>query len=744
MSVRHLLVGSVVAAFGIAVAVSCSLRYDFTECTSDSDCHAFDDPANETFYTCGSDDTCRPIDDESFQCRDDADCEGSQTCNTSTNSCEGGMADAGDTTGDGGPDTADATGDADAVTRDCETTTECRNRFTDNHVCIDEQCQDVTSELCSDLFFPADNSELDDVVLLGSIIPETGEFETVGSFLRNAVQLAVQEFDGRPGTTLNDQRVGWLQCAAEGEPDKSVKAAQHLVDVGAPVIVGPIRSGSYRKVVEDVTGDAETVTIAPAATSPSLTNLEVAGTYSFRIIGNDRFQSQALLDRLNNLLADRNNFELTIFWKDDRYGTDFRDQIITRVSNASWIDSNNILYEKIKDPLETSDSDLENNINTKVTDAITNQPGADAAVFLGTGEMVEVAGTYIRAAFMQNASPERKRYIFSHGAVSDVGDLPTVLSESGNETFLPLTEGVTPSVVKRQNFQPFVTRYNTAFEENLSTSSAGVAYDAAALGLLGMTAVPKSKSVTGSTVSDVIAGGRLQDSENGTVVRFNSAGAFGDAKASLRNGGTIDIDGVSGNLDLNDKGDVRPNYLGTETGITFDVNDNRVYDIVPVRRWVVDSDKVAGDWGTIPPAFGTGGNSGSDSAGVTIPDDDSSGVTRSIDIQSGDCSNAVVAFADVGVDLDHPAPAELRVKVTAPATGSNGNPLEVLLREPGESSRPLKGGFPTSLIPSPNGEKFVSLLAKDGTGTWNLQVADTSNAAGSGTLNSWSLNLYCP
>jgi branched-chain amino acid transport system substrate-binding protein len=656
MKLRHLVVGSLVAAFGIAVAVSCSLRYDFTECNSDSDCYNFDDPENGTFYTCGADDTCQPVDDSDFECRNDEQCGTGRTCNRE-NQCIGGMTDAGDTS------------EVDAHSADCETTTECRNRFDENHVCIENECRDVTTEICSDLYFPADDEDLDDVVLLGSLIPETGSFETVGEFLTNAVELAVKEFDGSGRTTLTGKRVGWLQCATEANPQKSVTAAEHLVDLGVPAIVGPIRSGNYLKVVEDVTGDAETVTIAPTATSPSLTNLEVAGTYSFRVIGNDRFQAQALLDRLKNLLEDRSDVEITVFWKEDQYGTDFKNQFVSRVNEGSWLGNKQVGYFMTKAPNDTGTSELQNNFNDQSRNAVSNQPNADVAVFLGTGEMAKLAATYIRAVDNESAGAKERRYIFSHGAVTNIGDLPSELSGEGenpNETFLPLTEGVTPNVVNRSTFENFSTRYNIQFQDNLTTSSAGVAYDAAVLALLGMTGVPESESVTGSAVKDVIAGGRLQN-EDGERVVFTDPSAFGDAKSGLRGGGAVDIDGVSGGLDLNENGDVRPNYLGTETGITFDVNEERVYDIIPARLWKVDEDEVAGSWSPLGGGFVTDGVFIEDTAGATIPE---SGIdlTRQITTESEDCSNAVVAFADIGVDIDHPAPENLRVRVTAPAT----------------------------------------------------------------------------
>jgi hypothetical protein len=98
-------------ALTVAFVLSgCSLRYDFTECTEQSDCSRLENPAAGDFFACNTEtSTCEAL---NIECRDDSHCGGGQICEQ--NACM--IADAGDadstTDADGGSD-MDATDAAD-------------------------------------------------------------------------------------------------------------------------------------------------------------------------------------------------------------------------------------------------------------------------------------------------------------------------------------------------------------------------------------------------------------------------------------------------------------------------------------------------------------------------------------------------------------------------------------------------------------------------------------------------------
>ena len=405
--------------------VSCTARYDFTECRDEGDCRSFEDPANGEFLTCNAENTCQPA--EGVECRSDGHCTGGATCNEA-NECVGGMGDAGDAgdvTEDGG-ETGDTTGDGGDVSQACQTNSECIDRNGEGFVCApDGVCVEVTKELCPSIEYP--NDQRDNVVILGSIIPTSGPFQNVGTTLTNAIQMAVGEYFSAARSLPSGQKIAWLQCDSKGSGDLAKQAARHLARVGAPAIVGPMLSQNYLDVVDQVTSDAGILTIAPAATSPAISNLSAAGTLSFRTIGNDRFQSSALLDRLETLVGDKSNPKVTVFYKDDQYGRDFQSELLDLVLDTNWIDKSSFAFLKTVDPVKVMDEQkVAMNFASQVTTALNDrQPGADVVVFIGTSETIELASLYIKTARMgsQQTNPLGRRYIFSHGAVSDMPDL---------------------------------------------------------------------------------------------------------------------------------------------------------------------------------------------------------------------------------------------------------------------------------------------------------------------------------
>lgn len=772
-------------AMGVAVATSCSVRYDFTECTSDADCTDFNDPSSGTFYTCSSNNTCAERD--GFECRQgEGDCGANEFCDDN-NQCQREDPDTGmmdpDTvadTSDTGVDTAmDTVQDVDSGPPECDTTQKCQDMLGSDYICAPrasctgtgttgaggagdagdagyegcspEVCRKVTQAEdegpCNELFLPEKPpGGYEDIVILGTIIPTTGTLSTVGDILKNSTELAVSEFNGAAQETLNGQKIGWVQCDEgadiEGVDNPHFAAARHLVSIGAPAIVGPVRSGNYRDVVNGVTGldEARITTIAPSATAPFLRSLSAAGELSFRTIGNDRFQAQAILDRMRILLEGQSDPSIALFYKEDAYGGELKNQIDVDVTDASWIESGDISFYEVYAPANRSESEVQQNFGTQVTNALDQRPNADVVGFFGTGETVDLAAKYIQsAANRPNADPENRRYLFSHGAISRMPALPQKLA--GNESFLPLSEGVSPNVIETGNFEAFLNRYNSVFGGNLSANAASVGYDGALVALLAMAGVPEGTPVTGDTVANVISSGRLQ---NGQKISIDAPSKMALAKAGLEDGESVDITGVSGSLDFDDRGEVRPNYIGIDIGTQFDtVAQERTYDIIPTRRWVIDDSAsgVAGNWQGLPVGLLTGkGVIAPKSPGTTIPDDDPSGLTSTASITQSECG--IASVARVKVDIDHPAPEELEVSIETPTTANN-NTFSSTLQTSG-TSRPLDGKFPTTLVPSP-GSSFNKLLGRPGGGfgDWKLTVTDTSAANGAGTLNSWRLRLDC-
>jgi hypothetical protein len=610
-----------------AVALSaCSLRYDFTECETNGDCARIENQAAGQLYQCVQN-VCVPEANSSIEDESDA------------------GADADDAR------ESDSRDEPDAESTTCETTRQCQERFGETFYCAPfGECVDAAHAHCDPIYYP--NDERGEIVLLGSIIPTQGAaYESLGRTIRNAVRMAVIEYASNALTLPGGATVAHLHCEG-GSADIAREAAEHMRDIGVPIVVGPLTSSAFIEVVSDVgavdansDGVAENPmgAIAMGATATAIGSLDAIGKYAFQIISNDKMQASAMADRTLNLRwkscvdADgapectddascQAKFDadyifdadpakaatpckntapkIAVFYKDDQYGNGFHNLLIDRYfDHEGEVD---VEYYKYPDPAALGFDPLR--IRTEFTSIAFGavrgddaQTDTDLVVFIGTGEATVMAKLYIGALGEVGISPASKRYIFSHGAAADV---PSIFS---GDTALPsqlqpLFEAIAPNIFNQPYYDRWQNRYAVAFEEPAQTSVGGVAYDAAYLGIFAMAGVAAGEPVSGANVTAVIEQGRLQNPE-GTEIILENATFPGAARQALKDGGDIDMVGVSGDLNFvieggENQGTVRANYLGLDLG---DVNGDGVLEIIPTRIYMLADGENFGAWAPIPP-----------------------------------------------------------------------------------------------------------------------------------------------
>ncbi len=663
MNERKPLVGWILVVALALTAGACSLRYDFTECKTDGDCVQIEQPADGQFYQCVQN---KCVLDQTRECRTAAECGAAEDCVSGR--CQAisppgdagdvqDVADAGDAdqsqdTGDGGA--ADAT---DASASACDSTQQCIDNFGDSYYCAPwGECVDTASPECDDIYYP--DNERGDIVILGSIIPTQGvAYQGIGATVDNGVRMAVIQYAANAFTLPSGQTVAYLHCQG-GSSQTAKAAARHLKDIGVPIVVGPLTSSTFLDVVRDVTEaddngdgvyDNPMGAIAIGATSPAIGNLDSAGKHSFQIISNDRFQTTAMVDRTHDLrwrscVQQSGDSECTddascqahfgadytfdstkpntpckdgdpqiaVFYKDDQYGRDFQNLLITRYANR-YSDAT-VKYYKYANPADLGfdptrmGQEFANVISSSLqgSDAL---PTADLVLFIGTGETSSLAKGYIGAIAQAGIPPSSKRYIFSHGGAADApnmfsGDQALSADLMGN------VEAVAPNIFNGDYYKSWYQHYSLTFGEPEQTSVAGLAYDAAYMAIFAMAGVPAGQPLNAANVTKVIADGRLQNADTGTqIVLDNSTISFEhDAREALKNGGDIDMVGVSGNLDFEfangeNQGTVRSNYLGLD--IRQQPNSptsNPVYEGVPTRIYVLADGETFGQWAPIPPS----------------------------------------------------------------------------------------------------------------------------------------------
>ncbi len=488
------------------------------------------------------------------------------------------------------PETESDTMDTDSgdTDSDTETPTGCAQNTdcsTDQRCGRDDTCVDLLSAECQSVQYPdEDDFDRNNVVFFGSIMPTGGSFANLVQPLENALQLAVEDFNNE--TTLQgDRRIAWVSCDSTAGTDAAVTSARHLVDnVGVPAIVGPVFSESTLAVAEEVTVDAGVFLLTPSATATTITDID-DNNLVWRTIAPDTYQANGFIDRMVDLRGEPEESRLErilILAKNDVYGTGLLGAMQSELE--AELPGVEIFASTYENPLSfDSQEDLLASYGATIAGAFGELPGTfenrddhyTDVILIGTSETQSLLYAYLSAwGTLQvpppAASPGMPRFTFSHGSVPDlqrfideIGVLP------GTEPLEPLKplitsslRGVSPIIFDTDNFNAFNIRYRIRFNNQDALTSSSLAYDATLATLFAMSAVPESDEITGAAIAASF--GDLMDPD-GTAVSFSGStlGFISEARNALAvEGGTVDLQGVSGELTWDENGDIRTGLFG--------------------------------------------------------------------------------------------------------------------------------------------------------------------------------------
>src|SRR5690606_27407083 len=134
---------------------------------------------------------------------------------------------------------------------------------------------------------------------LGALGPTEGASAATGQAEQTGIKLAISDFE-QASNGLPPNQVGGaprpivlVGCNDGSDGDAAVAAAQHLVDVGVPAIIGAAYSGITIKVATEVTIPGQVLLISPSATSVAITDLADNGLV-WRTAPSDVFQALAM------------------------------------------------------------------------------------------------------------------------------------------------------------------------------------------------------------------------------------------------------------------------------------------------------------------------------------------------------------------------------------------------------------------------------------------------------------------
>lgn len=350
--------------------------------------------------------------------------------------------------------------------------------------------------------------EGDGELVLGSLLPLTGDLAFLGPPEVAGVQMAVEEMNAAGG--VNGQDVRLVQAdSGDGSPDIAPSETDKLLNAGADVVVGAASSSVSLSVLDQITSQ-EVVQISPANTSTAFDNCDDNGFY-FRTAPSDVLQGAVMAD----LVANDGHSNVAILARQEAYGTALADQVEQVFSDAGGEVVAKVFYT----PEAT-------NWTSEVQEVATADP--DAVVLIGFNETTSIIPEFIS----QGIGPDNQQIYFVDGNTADYsGDFDPGTLEGIRATY-PGAELTSDFRQRLDEVDPKLDSYTYGPESYDATIIAGLAAVAA-----------------GTDSGNGVARNLHDVSNEGTA-----CSTFEECVGLLEDGEDIDYEGVSGPINFNGTG----------------------------------------------------------------------------------------------------------------------------------------------------------------------------------------------
>jgi ABC-type branched-subunit amino acid transport system substrate-binding protein len=379
-----------------------------------------------------------------------------------------------------------------------------------------------------------DLAQGDGTLIIGSLLPQTGNLAFLGPPEFAGVELAVKEINDAGGVL--DKPVSYIEGdSGDAQQDVANPTVDRLLAAKADVIIGAASSGVSFTVIDKITS-AGVVQISPANTSPKFTDYADEGLY-FRTAPSDVLQGRILGE---TILADGCT-NVGILSLQDPYGEGLARNVGETITEAgaSLTPENPVFY----DPAAS-------NFDAQVNEVKAANPGC--VVLIGFEESAKVIQSMVSAGI----GPQQKPLYLVDGNLGNAlgEDLPAGVLE-GTKGSLPGAEATGEFKERLATIDPNLQDFSYAAES----------YDAVIIAALAAVAAGNdSGEAIASELPGVTRDGEKCDS-------------FESCKTLLDDGEDIDYDGVSGPIELSDAGDPTSAVVGIYTygadnKLTADVN----------------------------------------------------------------------------------------------------------------------------------------------------------------------------
>ena len=370
-------------------------------------------------------------------------------------------------------------------------------------------------------------STADSGLKLGTLAPTTGDLASIGQNWPAAVQLAVDTINECGG--VNEASVSLVSEDSQTDPSAGSTAMTKLAEVdGVAGVVGAFAS-SVSGAAIDVAVRNNVMMVSPGSTSPVFTERAQNGEfdgYWARTAPPDTYQSQALA-----ALAQKQGFtDVSTVAINNDYGVGFEQQFIEAFKNRGG----NIVGQPVRyDPKATT-------LDSEAKAAFENNPDGVAAVLYA-----ETGSVLLKSAF-ENGYLDGTTVLLTDGVYSD-DFIRQVGQTADGKSIIAGALGTVPGS-DGSALEDFTALWNEKTGKEL-TAFVPHNWDAA---ILMMLAAEASDTNTGEGIKD-----NILEVANAPGVEVSDAC---EAMELVRQGEDINYQGASGNVDIDENGDVVGSY----------------------------------------------------------------------------------------------------------------------------------------------------------------------------------------
>jgi ABC-type branched-subunit amino acid transport system substrate-binding protein len=360
-------------------------------------------------------------------------------------------------------------------------------------------------------------------LVIGDIVPLTGDLADFGPPGRKAADLAAQEINSAIQQAGVNHTVEIVHEDGGSDDPGGVQAARKLLADGATCIAGDWASTATVAVARSVTTREGVMLISPASTGVALTDLEDDGLLS-RTAPPDSLQSKALADQMDETLGGLDGKTINIGARNDIYGTGFTEELTAELEGRGATVGESVIY----DPEQPS-------YNSEAQQIASGNP--DAWVIIDFPETYAKVGP----ALVRTGNWDATQTFFTDGLAST--DLPAGAGREATEGMIGSAPG---AFAKGSAVEAFDRLYTQAPGPPRQVFDAQN-FDAVMLCYLAAVA---AGSTEGTAISEGLAD---VTGPPGTKYTFEQ---LPQAIQALQNGDDIDYEGASGPIDLDDAGDL--------------------------------------------------------------------------------------------------------------------------------------------------------------------------------------------